>query len=158
MFTTAVSTTFVPPLKVKKRIMIFYTPTDAWGAELLFGSGSDGTRSLTGEFGLAFRGAKDACVGSLQQSRLSMNDYAECLHGFLSRVIAVGFTAFRGIAAMVDAPQAQGYSRPGHTSATGHIFIDSLSFEDIDRERPERPYLREIRILLVVYCPVAIPL
>lgn len=157
MFTIADSTTFVPGSKIVKRIMVFYTPMDAWGTELLLNSDPGGARTLTEEFGATFIGAKTACLRFLQTYRINLDSYADCMHEILSRRVTQGFTSFRGFAAIADAARAVGHTRPGYTSSTGHMFLNSLAFKDIDEGRPPRPYLRDVRVLLFLYCPVVVP-
>lgn len=134
----------------RRKIMVFYTPSDAFGPGLL--ATPQALRVMPGDLEPGYEAAKQSCRPLLRPTSTVLGTYLGCLARHLKSHIHENFPSyspFRGFAAVVQLPNDPSngyYSRPGLSSPRGHIIKDPIWI----REIAPFPWFSKDAVLLVI--------
>lgn len=90
----------------------------------------------------------------LRRRPIHFRRYVLCMHDELQAEIFLGYSPFRGLAAVAEAPpdDSIGYSKPGYAFPPGHVSVDPSDVGVM----LQMPDLRGLAVYLIANAPVAI--
>lgn len=117
----------------RKKVIVFYTPPGIRGPAILGSAASRSTVEVN--IWVAFARVKARCAMFMRTRPINLGHYLICMQSNLEVQRPAGYSNFRGIAAVFEAPpdDSTGYSRPGYASPPGHVVLDSIDVGEMQR-------------------------